>query len=204
MIGLPTETDEDVDGIADLARKVQRCYFSQPKEKRAPGLRITVSASVFVPKPFTPFQWAPQLDRETVVARQQRLKALLSQIKGVDFKYHAPDLSFIEAVFARGDRRVGEALERAWTLGCRFDGWSDHFRYDLWMRAFEETGVDPCFYATRSRPLDEVFPWSHLDAGVTPEFLQREWDKAQRGETTKDCREGCVGCGMNRYEGACR
>ena len=203
MLGLPTETEEDVDGIADLVRKVQQCYFRQPKEKRAPGLRITVSASVFVPKPFTPFQWAPQLDREKVVARQQRLKALLSKIKGVDFKYHAPDLSFIEAVFARGDRRVGEALERAWQLGCRFDGWSDHFRYDLWMRAFAETGVDPCFYATRSRSLDEIFPWSHLDAGVTREFLLREWNKALKGETTQDCRKGCVGCGMNRYEGAC-
>ena len=203
MLGLPTETDQDVDGIADLARKVQQCYFSLPKERRAPGLRITVSASVFVPKPFTPFQWAGQLDQTQVIRRQQRLKEQLSRIKGVDFKYHAPDLSFIEAVFARGDRRVGEALERAWRLGCRFDGWSDHFRYDLWLRAFEETGVDPAFYASRPRARDEVFPWEHLDAGVTRAFLLREWDKALAGQTTQDCRKGCVGCGMNRYEGAC-
>ena len=203
MLGLPTETDQDVDGIADLARKVQQCYFSLPKERRAPGLRITVSASVFVPKPFTPFQWAGQLDQAQVIRRQQRLKEQLSRIKGVDFKYHAPDLSFIEAVFARGDRRVGEALERAWRLGCRFDGWSDHFRYDLWLRAFEETGVDPAFYASRPRARDEVFPWEHLDAGVTRAFLLREWDKALAGQTTQDCRKGCVGCGMNRYEGAC-
>ncbi len=203
MLGLPTETDEDVEGIADLARKVQQCYFARPKSERAPGLRITVSASVFVPKPFTPFEWSGQLDRETVIARQMRLKAELGKIKGVDFKYHAPDLSYIEAVFARGDRRLGAALERAWELGCRFDGWSDQFRYDLWMRAFEEMGIDPQFYATRERTVGEVFPWGHLDAGVNEDFLRREWEKAQRAQMTQDCRNGCVGCGMNRYEGAC-
>ncbi len=145
MLGLPTETDEDVDGIADLVRKVSRCYFSLPKEKRAPGLRIVVSASVFVPKPFTPFQWCAQLDQKTVVERQQRLRRALAGIKGVNFKYHAPDISFVEAVFARGDRRLGAALERAWRLGCRFDGWSEHFRYDLWLEAFREAGVDADF-----------------------------------------------------------
>ena len=203
MLGLPTETDEDVLGIADLAEKVRRCYFSIPKERRAPGLRITVSASVFVPKNDTPFQWAAQLDYDAVVRRQQLLRQALGRIKGVDFKYHAPDVSFIEAVFARGDRRLGEALERAWRLGCRFDGWSDQFRYDLWLRAFEETGVDPAFYATRERAADEVFPWDHLDCGVTKDYLLREWEKAQRGECTRDCRKGCTGCGMKRYEGAC-
>ena len=203
MIGLPTETDEDVLGIADLARKVRACYFAVPKEKRAPGLRITVSASVFVPKNFTPFQWCGQLDSETVIRRQQLLKEALRTIKGVDFKYHAPDLSYVEAVFARGDRRMADALERAWKLGCRFDGWSDQYRHDLWLRAFEETGLDPDFYALRERPLDELLPWDHLDAGVTKAFLRREWEKAQRAERTQDCRKGCVGCGMNRYEGAC-
>ena len=203
MIGLPTETDEDVLGIADLARKVRACYFAVPKEKRAPGLRITVSASVFVPKNFTPFQWCGQLDSETVIRRQQLLKEALRTIKGVDFKYHAPDLSYVEAVFARGDRRMADALERAWRLGCRFDGWSDQYRHDLWLRAFEETGLDPDFYALRERPLDELLPWDHLDAGVTKAFLRREWEKAQRAERTQDCRKGCVGCGMNRYEGAC-
>lgn len=203
MIGLPTETEEDVDGIADLVRKVQACYFAQPKEKRAPGLRITVSASVFVPKPFTPFQWAPQLDRDAVIARQWRLKDQLSGIKGVDFKYHDPDLSFIEAAFARGDRRVGEALERAWKLGCRFDGWSEHFRYDLWLQAFREAGVDPARYANRAREEEETLPWDHMDMGVTKEFLLREWERARRGLTTADCREGCMGCGLKRFEGAC-
>ena len=203
MLGLPTETEEDVDGIADLAQKVQKCYFSVPKAQRAPGLRITVSASVFVPKPFTPFQWAPQLDRETVIAHQQRLREKLRAIKGVDFKYHAPDLSYIEAVFARGDRRLAAVLARANDLGCRFDGWSDQFRMDLWMQAFRETGVDPDFYALRTRTLDEIQPWDHLDAGVSKEFLIREWEKALKGQTTQDCRKGCTGCGMKRYKGAC-
>lgn len=203
MIGLPTETDEDVLGIADLARKVRACYFSVPKERRAPGLRITVSASVFVPKNFTPFQWCGQLDSETVIRRQQLLKDELRRIKGVDFKYHAPDLSYIEAVFARGDRRMADALELAWRKGCRFDGWSDQYRHDLWLEAFKETGVDPDFYALRERLDDEVFPWEHLDCGVTKEYLLREYRKAQAGETTQDCRKGCTGCGMKRYEGAC-
>lgn len=203
MIGLPTETDEDVMGIADLAEKVRACYFSVPKEKRAPGLRITVSASVFVPKNDTPFQWCAQLDRETVVARQMMLGRALKKIKGVDFKYHAPDISYIEAVFARGDRRTADALERAWQLGCRFDGWSDQFKFDAWLKAFEDVGLDPDFYATRERPLDEVLPWDHIDSGVTKSFLIREYEKALKAEKTHDCRKGCVGCGVKRYKGAC-
>ncbi len=203
MLGLPTETDEDVLGIADLAEKVRKCYFSIPKERRAPGLRITVSASVFVPKNDTPFQWSPQLGFDEVVRRQQLLRQALSRLKGVDFKYHAPDVSYIEAVFARGDRRLGEAMERAWRLGCRFDGWSDQFRYDLWLQAFGEAGLDPDFYATRERSIDEVFPWDHLDCGVTKAYLIREWERAQRAECTPDCRKGCTGCGMKRYPGAC-
>ncbi len=203
MLGLPTETDEDVDGIADLARKVTQVYFSLPKGQRAPGLRVTVSASVFVPKPFTPFQWAAQDTMERVIEKQQRLKAALSKIKGVDFKYHAPQLSFLEATFARGDRRMAQVLERAWKLGCRFDGWSDQFDFEKWMQAFEECGVDPAFYANRPRDLDEVMPWDHLDCGVEKRFLLSEWDKAQKAQVTRDCRQGCVGCGMKRYEGAC-
>ena len=203
MLGLPTETDEDVDGIADLARKVTQVYFSLPKGQRAPGLRVTVSASVFVPKPFTPFQWAAQDTMERVIEKQQRLKAALSKIKGVDFKYHAPQLSFLEATFARGDRRMAQVLERAWKLGCRFDGWSDQFDFEKWMQAFEECGVDPAFYANRPRNLNEVMPWDHLDCGVEKRFLLSEWDKAQKAQVTRDCRQGCVGCGMKRYEGAC-
>ena len=203
MLGLPTETDEDVDGIADLARKVSQCYFTLPKDKRAPGLRITVSASVFVPKPITPFEWCGQLDMNTVIERQQRLKKALLSVKGVDFKYHSPDVSFMEAAFARGDRRLGAVIEAAYRLGCRFDGWTDHFRYDLWLEAFREVGVDPAFYANRDRAEDEVFPWDHLDAGPGKAFLLNEWHRAQRAETTPDCRLGCEGCGMSSYEGVC-
>ena len=203
MIGLPTETDEDVMGIADLAQKVRQCYFAVPKGQRAPGLRITVSASVFVPKPHTPFEWAAQLDAATIRHRQQMLRQALAGMKGVDFKYHEMDVSFVEAVFARGDRRTGEALLRAWELGCRFDGWSEYFRMDLWMRAFQEVGLDPAFYANRERAETEIFPWEHIDAGVTKEFLLREWHKALRAETTQDCRKGCVNCGIRRYKGAC-
>lgn len=202
MIGLPTETDEDVLGIADLAQKVRRCYFSVPKERRAPGLRITVSASVFVPKNFTPFQWAAQLDCESVMRRQKLLKDALRDVKGVDFKYHDPFVSYIEAVFARGDRRLADALEAAYRMGCRFDGWSDQFRYDLWQQAFAQTGLDPDFYACRERPVVEKLPWDHLDCGVTKAFLLREWTRALHGEITPDCRKGCVGCGVNRYEEA--
>ena len=203
MIGLPTETDEDVLGIADLAEKVRKCYFSVPKEKRSPGLRITVSASVFVPKAHTPFQWSGQLDRETVRRRQKMLKAELNKVKGVDFKYHESDVSFIEAVFARGDRRLSEVLVKANELGCKFDGWTEFFDSEKWAEAFQEANINPDFYALRAYGLDEVLPWSHIDSGVSMEFLKREWEKAQRGEITHDCRKGCVGCGMKRYGGTC-
>ncbi len=204
MIGLPTETDEDVLGIAELAKLVRQCYFSVPKEKRAPGLRITVSASVFVPKPDTPFQWAPQLDRETVVHRQQLLKQALSYVKGVEFKYHDSLTSYYEAVLARADRRVADVVEQAWRNGCRFDGWTEHFHADRWQAAFAATGIDGDFYALRPRDRDEVFPWDLLDCGVTKAFLLKEWDKANRAEPTPDCRKGCNGCGIARYPKACR
>ena len=201
--GVALQGDMELVGIADLAAKVRKCYFSVPKEKRAPGLRITVSASVFVPKPHTPFEWAPQLDTETVIRRQKMLKAELAKLKGVDFKYHTPEVSYLEAVIARGDRRVADALLLAHRAGCRFDSWTEFFDNEKWLKAFEDAGIDPGFYATRERSTDEVLPWAHIDAGVCAEFLKREWEKALRGETTRDCRQGCVGCGMKRYEGAC-
>lgn len=204
MIGLPTETDEDILGIADLAAKVRRCYFSVPKDKRSPGFRITVSASVFVPKPDTPFQWCAQLDSETVRHRQLLLKQELDKIKGVDYKYHEMDVSYLEAVFSRGDRRCAEVLKAASDLGCEFDGWSEMFNKDAWQKAFETTGIDPEFYASRTRSLDEVLPWSHIDCGVSIQYLKSEYQKAMKGEITPDCRKGCNGCGLMRYEGACR
>ena len=204
MIGLPMETDEDILGIADLAAKVRARYFAVPKDKRAPGLRITVSASVFVPKPYTPFEWCAQLDAQTVRSRQRLLKSELDKIKGVEYKYHEMDVSYLEAAFSRGDRRLAGVLIRAVEKGCEFDGWTEFFKKEAWEEAFREEGLDPVQYACRERPLDEVFPWDHLDCGVTKEYLIREYKKSQRAEITPDCRKGCQGCGMKRYEGACK
>ena len=202
MSGLPTETEEDLDGIADLARKVVAEYFNVPKSQRAKGLRVTVSVSVFVPKPFTPFQWAPQDTLEKIISKQEHLKEVLN-IKGVTFHWHEPYVSFLEACFARGDRRMGAVLKRAWQKGCVLDGWNETFRYDLWMEAFKECGLDPAFYAHRERKKEEILPWDHIDSGVTKQFLWREKEKSERAETTRDCRKGCNGCGLQRWKGVC-
>ena len=204
MMGLPTETYEDLDGIADLARKVVSAYFAVPKGQRAKGLRVTCSASVFVPKPFTPFQWEPQDTLDTVQQKQMHLREALRSVKGVNFNYHESGLSFLEACFSRGDRRMGQVLLRAFEKGCMLDGWSEQFRYDTWMEAFKECGVDPAFYAYRRREKDEILPWDFIDSGVTKEYLWREKQKADRAETTKDCRKGCNGCGLQRFKGVCK
>ena len=204
MMGLPTETYEDLDGIADLARKVVSAYFAVPKGQRAKGLRVTCSASVFVPKPFTPFQWEPQDTLDTVQQKQLHLREALRSVKGVNFNYHESGLSFLEACFSRGDRRMGQVLLRAFEKGCMLDGWSEQFKYDTWMEAFQECGVDPAFYAYRRRDKDEILPWDFIDSGVTKEFLWREKQKADRAETTKDCRKGCNGCGLQRFKGVCK
>ena len=204
MIGLPTETYEDLDGIADLAQKVSRCYFSVPKEKRAKGFRVTVSASSFVPKPFTPFQWAPQDTQEMIRDKQQYLKEKLKQIKGVNFNYHESRTSLLEACFARGDRRLCKVLMKAFEKGCFLDGWSELFDYDKWVEAFEDCGLDMAFYAFRTRTKDEVLPWDHIDCGITKAFLWREKEKGDRAEVTHDCRNGCNGCGIQRFEGVCQ
>lgn len=202
MFGLPTETFEDLDGIADLANKVVRKYFETPKNVRAKGLRVNCSASCFVPKPFTPFQWEPQDTIEQFEEKQKHLCHIM-HIKGVEFNWHEPQVSFLEAVFARGDRRTADALEAAWRLGCRFDGWTDQFKFDKWMEAFEQTGVNPAFYANRRREKDELLPWAFIDAGVTQQYLWRERERAVQAQTTPDCRKGCQGCGLKRFEGAC-
>ena len=203
MMGLPTETYEDLDGIADLADKVVKQYFAVPKAQRAKGLRVTCSASVFVPKPFTPFQWEPQDTQEVVKAKQQHMREKFKAIKGANFNYHESDLSYLEACFARGDRKMGKVLLRAFEKGCILDGWGELFNYEAWREAFEETGVDPAFYAFRRREKDEILPWDHIDCGVTKEFLWREKEKADQAVTTKDCRKGCNGCGLQRYKGVC-
>ena len=202
MDGLPTETEEDLDGIADLARKVVSEYFAVPKDKRARGLRVTVSVSIFVPKPFTPFQWAPQDTLETIQEKTNHLKQVLN-IKGVTFNWHEPYVSFMEACFARGDRRIGRVLRRAYEKGCILDGWNETFRFDTWMEAFRECGLDPAFYANRERTKDEILPWDHIDSGIDKAFLWRELEKSRRGETTKDCRKGCNGCGLQKWKGVC-
>ena len=204
MMGLPTETYEDLDGIADLARKVVSAYFAVPKGQRAKGLRVTCSASVFVPKPFTPFQWEPQDTLDTVQQKQLHLREALRSVKGVNFNYHESGLSFLEACFSRGDRRMGQVLLRAFEKGCMLDGWSEQFKYDTWMEAFQECGVDPAFYAYRRRDKDEILPWDFIDSGVTKEYLWREKQKADRAETTRDCRKGCNGCGLQRFKGVCK
>ncbi len=202
MDGLPTETEADLDGIADLARKVVAEYFHVPKEKRAKGLRVTVSASTFVPKPFTPFQWAAQDTIPVINQKQEHLREVL-KIKGVNFNWHAPNLSFLEACFSRGDRRMGEVLKRAYERGCKLDGWNDQFKFDEWMQAFADCGIDPAFYANRERKKDELLPWDFIDCGITKEFLWREKEKSDRAEVTRDCRQGCNGCGIQRYKGLC-
>ena len=204
MTGLPTETDEDLLGIAGLARLAASAYYSVPKNQRAKGLRITCSASVFVPKPFTPFQWCAQDKPETVKRKQHLVKDEFRQLKTAAFHYHDSGVSQMEACFAAGDRRMSNVLYRAWELGCLLDGWTEQFRYDLWLQAFEDCGLSVDFYAHRERGLDEVLPWDHIDAGISKEFLRREYEKAMGAQTTRDCREGCNACGLHKLKGVCK
>ncbi len=194
MIGLPTETDEDLEGIALLARRVLETGRAL---SRTPGrLKVTVSASSFVPKSHTPFQWEPQAELDELRRKQAFLRRQLRG-KGLVFNWHDPEGSFLEAVLSRGDRRLGAAIEAAWRLGCRFDGWSEHFSLDRWMQAFEETGINPRNYAYRRFAYDEVLPWDHISAGVSKKYLEREHRRAMAGEKTPDCRAGkCPGCGL--------
>lgn len=193
MIGLPFETDEDVLAIADLAKKVQYKYYEVTGKR---GCRVTVSASSFVPKPYTAFQWFGQNDLENIRRKQFLLKDAL-KVKNITFQYHDAKTGIIEAVFARGDRRVGKALLTAWKNGARFDGWSDCFSYERWLEALAEVGLDKDFYASRDRRQDEVFPWEHVQPGVARRFLWNEWQKAQAQQLTHDCRRStCTGCGV--------
>lgn len=193
MIGLPGETDEDVLAIADLAKKVQYKYYEVTGKR---GAKVTVSASSFVPKPYTAFQWFGQNDIETLRRKQFLLKDAL-KVKNITFQYHDAKTSVIEAVFARGDRRLGKALLLAWQKGARFDGWTDCFSYDRWLEALEEAGLDKDFYAGRDRQKDEMFPWEHIQPAVARGFLWREWEKAQAQQLTHDCRRSsCTGCGV--------
>ena len=197
MIGLPTETEEDLLGIKDLGYKVKDIFFSMPKEKRKGNLKVTLSASCFVPKPFTPFQWVGQNSIDEFNEKINLLKDNIRDRK-IIFNYHDPKLSYLEAVIARGDRRLSKVLIRAWEKGCKFDGWSEKFDYNKWMEAFEELGIDGDFYALRERNFDEILPWDFIDAGVRKEYLIKEYEKAKEGKLTRDCRLGCTNCGINK------
>lgn len=205
MIGLPTETMEDVEGIADLGYKVLDRYYQVPKAQRGRGVNVTISTSCFVPKPFTPFQWEPQDTIESMREKQKHLQQMLRR-KGLTYNWHDPELSYLEAVFARGDRRLSKVLIRAWELGCKFDSWDQYFNYEAWLKAFEDCGVDPDFYTIRKRDFEEVLPWNHIDVGITKKYLRSEYKKALKGETTRDCRTVCTGCGINLLQegGVCK
>lgn len=204
MIGLPGETMEDVMGIKELSYKVKDKFFNRPKEEIKGNLKINASASCFVPKPFTPFQWVKQ---DSMNEFYDKAKALQREIKDkkVSFSYHEPKLSFLEAVFARGDRRLSAALLKAFEKGCRFDGWYDMFSFNKWMEAFEETNIDPDFFGTRERELTEILPWDFIETGITKKFLIDEYNKAMNSLTTSDCRSQCYNCGVNHklIGGAC-
>jgi radical SAM superfamily enzyme YgiQ (UPF0313 family) len=204
MIGLPTETDEDVTGIAELARKISRQFYEMPKEKRGKGLRMTVSVSTFVPKPFTAFQWCAQVSPDEIKRKQELLRASLKGVRGAELKCHYSLLSVLEAAFSRGDERLASVLKRAYELGCRFDAWTEHFKPDAWMQAFAENGFSEKEFAEREFALDEPMAWDFVDMLVTKDYLKKEYTRAIAGETTPDCREHCNGCFGARYETDCR
>lgn len=200
MIGLPTETDEDVCGIADLGQKVVDAYYKCENRTKGKGVSVTLSTSSFVPKPFTPFQWEPQDTEESLKAKQRLVKSSI-KTKKITYNYHDSSTSFLEAVFARGDRRLCKVMELACQRGFHFDGWGDCFSLDNWLQLFKECGIDPEFYANRKRSFDEVLPWDHIDYGVTKEFLINECKKAYNSETTFNCRQKCSNCGANKWKG---
>lgn len=194
MSGLPTERDEDTVGIADLAQKVVNLYYSSPDKPKGKSVTVSVSVSCFVPKPFTPFQFEPQERMDELLRRQQLLKESITT-KKVRYTWHDARVSFIEAVFSRGDRRLSKAIVEAYRLGQMFDAWSEHFDFERWLKAFELSGIDPEFYAYRRFEYTDVLPWDMIDAGVSKEFLIRENKKAHKQELTPDCRTACAGCG---------
>ena len=202
MNSLPTETDEDLQAFGDVARLIIEAFRRTPKEKRGKALNISLSSSTFVPKPFTPFQWDAQDDMETIANKLALLRRSL-KIKGVSFSWNDPELSRMEACISRGDRRMGEVIYKAWQRGCKMDGWREHFKYDQWMEAFQDAGLDPSFYASRERAKDELLPWDFIDCGVTRQYLWLERERALKATVTPDCRGGCEGCGLRSFPGAC-
>ena len=204
MLGLPTETREDMEAIAVLADKVARRYYEIPKDQRNGKCQITASSSFFIPKPFTPFQWARMYSNEEYIARAAIVKhAFQDQLnrKSLKYNWHDAEVTVLEGILARGDRRVGRAVLEAYRSGCIYDAWTENFHYEKWLEAFEKTGIDLAFYNERERGADEIFPWDFIDIGVTKQFLRREWERAMRGEVTPNCRQQCSGCGVARWKG---
>lgn len=208
MLGLPTETPEDIRGIAELSNEIAALYYETvPKENRNGKCQIVASTSFFIPKPFTPFQWAPQCTREDFLEKAYFTRNAISEQlnqKSIKYNWHEADVSVLEGVLARGDRKIGPVLVKAYENGCLFDAWSEHYKNEVWMEAFAQCGVDPDFYTVRERALDEIFPWDFIDCGVTKEFLKREWMKAQQESVSPNCRVQCQGCGANCFDcGVC-
>ena len=203
MLGLPTETDDDLRGITELGQRIVNAYYEMPERQKGRSVNVSISVSSFVPKPFTPFQYEPQ-DTLAEIERKQRLLIDSLTTKKITLSWHDSKTSVLEGVFARGDRRLNKVVLEAFKLGCKFDGWGECFDYDKWMKAFEICGVDPAFYNHRKRNFDEVLPWSHLDYAVSEKFLQKENMLAHAGDTTPNCRENCSNCGAACYkEGVC-
>ena len=200
MIGLPTETEEDIRGIANLAQAVVDEFYKNPDKPKGKSVSVSISLASLVPKPFTPFQWEPQDKPDTLIEKQDFLINCVTTRK-VNVSRHVPWTSFLEGVFARGDRRLADVIETAWRKGCRLDGWSEHLKKDAWEESFAENGIDPFFYTARRRDYDEILPWEHMGYGVTKKFLISESKKAHEGVTTACCREKCAGCGANKLNG---
>lgn len=200
MMGLPTETMEDIEGISDLAMQVVHAFYKNPNRQKGTGVQVSVSCASFIPKPFTPFQWEAEDSMESLKAKQAHLLESIPS-KKVKVSYHETPTSFLEGVLARGDRRLCNVLYDAFKLGCKFDSWDDRFHFDTWMKAFEMNGIDPYFYTSRKREYSEVLPWDHLDFGVTKKFLELESKKAHANKTTPHCRIKCAGCGANMLNG---
>ena len=205
MLGLPTETEDDMKGIAHLAQKIAETYYETvPKEQRKGKVQINVSTSFFVPKPFTPFQWAPMFREEDFIEKAKIVKnEIRSQLnqRSIRYNWHEPDVTVLEGFLARGDRRCSKVILKAYEKGALYDAWSESFHYDIWKEAFKETGVDIEFYTLRERSTDEILPWDFIDAGVTKKFLIREWEQAKAETVTPNCRQKCAGCGVLKYKG---
>ena len=204
MLGLPTETEDDMKGIAHLAEKIAERYYEIPKDQRNGKVQISVSTSFFVPKPFTPFQWASMFREEDFIEKakvvKEEIRAQLNQ-KSIRYHWHEPDVTVLEGFLARGDRRCADVILSAYRKGALYDAWSETFRYDLWKEAFRETGVSLEFYTMRERSTEEILPWDFIDAGVSKDFLKREWKNAREEKVTPNCRQQCFGCGARKYKG---